>query len=164
MLESRIELHNGNYLEMYGSIEDLPAENLGEYNRYVVIDSGIGSDQDAVNSHVFNIARYIQKEDKENAIKCLDHLLQCFTFVMDRKSPEAMSFYCLVKSINGQRVPEDLSEDWILQQMKVISRKGLTIGKLRGYLDHFKKKTNRNWKSSFRGPLTSVPPKKWQSV
>ena len=53
---------NGHFLEMYDSIEELPIGQFQEYNRYILIDAGIGSNLDDSTSHIMTAARYIKNE------------------------------------------------------------------------------------------------------
>ena len=43
---------NNHEIKVYDSIDELPIINFQKYNKYVLIDSGLGSDIDSVNSLV----------------------------------------------------------------------------------------------------------------
>ena len=49
---------NGHYLELYDSIDELPFARFQEYNRAVLIDSGLGSDFAAIDRHITQARRY----------------------------------------------------------------------------------------------------------
>lgn len=127
---------NGNYLELYDSIDELPITIYQEYNRYVMIDAGIGSDMASIASHTSTIRRYISNGDKKNANQALNNLHQNIVFVVSNTSPKMNAFVSLIKTMNGKGI--DTSDPEAI--IKKLSKKGLTIGKVNGFLDSLKKK------------------------
>ena len=55
-------------IKLYDSIDEMPIVNFQKYNKCILIDSGLGSDVDSIDSHIVNIAKYINKGDKKNDI------------------------------------------------------------------------------------------------
>ena len=49
--------------KLYDCIDELPIINFQKYNKFLLLDSGLGSDIDSVDSHLLNLARLI-KTDK----------------------------------------------------------------------------------------------------
>ena len=58
----------GHVIKLYDSIDELPIVNFQKYNKCILIDSGLGSDVDSVDSHIVNIARFINSGDKKQAM------------------------------------------------------------------------------------------------
>ena len=50
---------------VYDSIDELPIVNFQKYNKYLMIDSGIGSDVDDIDTHITKIAKYIKSKDEK---------------------------------------------------------------------------------------------------
>lgn len=128
---------NGHTLEMYDSIEDLPIVNFQKYNRYLLLDSGLGNDIEDVDSHLEKIAGYINI-DKKLALQELQNMRQALYFVNENLSPKMLAFVTLIHKMDGN-VLTDLSDD----NIKGISVKLNTIKKHKLFelLLTFKKKT-----------------------
>jgi len=150
---------NGNYVELYDSMESMNIMRYILYNRYVMIDAGIGSDMDSIVNHFANLQRFILKEDKENALKEMVNMRQNIIFAVNMSSMDFMAFACLVKSINGKKYPNKLSEDDIHEIMEDLKSRDLTIGKMTEWLGEVKKKLKTEQELFFPSmvnPLTSL--------
>lgn len=141
-------LYNGNTLEMYSSLEEIPVGRFQIYNRFVLMDAGIGSDVNSVASHVSMIQGFARTQQFEKALLQLQNYHQLLHFVVSNVSPEMNSFYVLIHKING-KLNEDVSEEGISDQMKKLSKSGLTMGKVRGFLEWFKKKVESEFAGLF---------------
>ena len=139
----RINLR-GVVLEMYDSIDEMPITRFQEYNRFLLIDAGIGSDMDSISKHIGRLNRFIDKDEKENAKQELNNYFQNLLFVIEHTSPEMSAFCSLVVSVNGHPY-NDLSEEGVQRLKNKLSRKGLTIGKVRQFLNEIKKKSRPNF-------------------
>jgi hypothetical protein len=131
---------NGNYLEIYDSIDELPFFRFQEFNRALLIDTGIGSDFAAFDRHIEQARRYIAAGKQEQADQALLNLRQAISFGLERISPESQAFACLIHKMNGQEI-SSLSAESAARAVLGLSKKGLTVGKLRGLLERIKKKS-----------------------
>lgn len=145
---------NGQRLELYDSIDELPFYRFQEYNRAVMIDSGIGTGMEAADRHIEQALRFNALGKKEETQQAIMNLRQNLVFSLEKTSPEGRSFFVLISKINGKPL-EDLSDENAAKVLQSLSRKGLTIGKLRGFLNHVKKNWMPNWKS-FSLPFRTV--------
>ena len=136
---------NGCTLEMYDSIDSAPIENYINFNRLTMLESGIGSDQNAVISHQNAIQRYCAKGDTESLAKEFNNYQQCLTFIMSNISPHMLSFVALIHSIDC-KVLEDFSDENLDRVLKQLSRKGLTVRIVEQFLEFVKKKLTLNLK------------------
>lgn len=93
---------------VYDSIDELPIVNFQKYNKYLLIDAGIGSDIDDIDKHITRIAKYI-KVDKDKAMQELQNMRQNLFMISSGISPKYLAFAALVHSIDGKPV-EDLSD------------------------------------------------------
>lgn len=100
---------NGHTVKLYDSIEDMPIINFQKYNRFLLIDSGIGSDLEDIDNHITKIAKYIAT-DKNLAIQELQNMRQALYFINQEVSPKHLAFTALVYEIDGEKVT-DLSDD-----------------------------------------------------
>lgn len=107
MKELRIK---GNTITVYDSIDDMPIVNFQKYNKYLLIDSGIGSDVDDVDAHIVKIAKFVKAGDKKKAMLELQNMRQNLYMINSQISPKYLAFASLIHSINGE-VVTDLSDD-----------------------------------------------------
>jgi hypothetical protein len=130
---------NGNILDMDNRIDEMLYHKYLLYNMNVMIDSGIGSDFNSFNDRFQEIVRYASVGDMENLRKVIANTQQCYQFIMSRTSPEMQSFICMIRTINGESIGE-LTDEKIKQTILQLSKKGLTVGKVKGFLNSLKKK------------------------
>ena len=100
---------NNKKLVMYDSIEELPIINFQKYNKYLLIDAGIGSDVNDIDQHISKIAKYI-KSDKTLAMQELQNMRQNMFMIASGISPKYLAFAALIHSVDDKKV-EDLSDE-----------------------------------------------------
>lgn len=100
---------NNTVLKLYDSIDEVPIVNFHKYNKYVLIDSGLGSDIDSVDEHLVNLAKLISS-DIAKAQQEIQNLRQTMHLVVSEISPKYMAFAALIHSIDGKKLT-DLSDD-----------------------------------------------------
>lgn len=117
---------NHKVLVLYDSIDELPIVNFQKYNKYLLIDAGIGSDIDAIDEHISRLAKYI-KTDISKAAQELQNYRQSLYMIASNISPKHLAFAALIHSIDGEKV-EDLSDDnlrLILENLQTVRRSWL---------------------------------------
>ena len=113
---------NGKVIRIYDSIDEMPIVNFQKYNKYLLIDSGIGSDVDDIDMHITRIAKFIKSNNSKKALQELQNMRQNMHMVNNKISPKYLSFAALIHSINGRKIG-DLSDDnlkSILEEIKEI--------------------------------------------
>lgn len=100
----------GKIIKVYDSIDEMPIINFQKYNKFLLIDSGIGSDADDVDAHIVKIAKFIKAKDTKKALQELQNMRQNIHMINSEISPKYLAFAALIHSINGQEVKE-LSDD-----------------------------------------------------
>lgn len=96
-------------IKLYDSIDEMPIVNFQKYNKYILIDSGIGSDIDSVDSHLIRLSKLV-KSDTKLALQELQNMRQNMHMIVSSISPQYLAFAALIHSINGEKL-KDLSED-----------------------------------------------------
>lgn len=96
-------------IKLYDSIDEMPIVNFQKYNKYILIDSGIGSDLDSIDSHLIRLSKLI-KTDMVKAQQELQNMRQNMHMVVSNISPQYLAFAALIHSVDGKEV-KDLSED-----------------------------------------------------
>lgn len=97
-------------IKVYDSIDEMPIVNFQKYNKFLLIDSGIGSDADDIDAHIVKIAKFIKSKDDKKAFQELQNMRQNMHMVNNEISPKYLAFAALIHSINGKEV-KDLSDD-----------------------------------------------------
>lgn len=96
-------------IKLYDSIDEMPIINFQKYNKYVLIDSELGSDIDSVDEHIINIAKYIKSDNKKQAMQELQNLRQNMHMIVNEISPKYLAFATLIHSIDDEE-QKDLSD------------------------------------------------------
>lgn len=147
---------NSHVVMLYDSIEELPMVNFQKYNKYLLIDSGIGSDVDDIDSHIVKIAKLINNGDSVNAMQELQNMRQNLYMINMEISPKYLAFAALIHSVDGKKV-YDLSDDGlkaILQKLTQIKH-----SKILELLLEFKKKMQEEVEVYFPEDFTSAKEK-----
>jgi len=119
----------GHCVRLYESIDELPIARFHKYNKYLLIDSCIGSDLEDVTTRVDRAMRYIGT-DKNLAMLELQNLKQAMFLINETICSRHLAFAALVDSIDGKRIT-DLSDE---SMKKVIH----TLGKTKtNWVDRF---------------------------
>lgn len=145
---------NNHKLELYDGIDEMPIVNFQKYNKYLLIDSGIGSDVDDIDRHIAKIARYIKMDDKPKAMQELQNMRQNIYMVNNHISPKYLAFAALVKSVDGKEVT-DLSDDSLKALLESISAVKHSL--LTSILSDIKKKVSEELEVYF--PEDFISPK-----
>lgn len=106
MIVQKIAKHT---IKLYDSIEDIPIVNFQKYNKYMLIDSVIGSDNADIDTGIQKAIKFIQNNNPGNAITQLENIRHALYLVSQEISPKYLAFTALIVEIDG--VPlTDLSD------------------------------------------------------
>lgn len=130
-------VYNDKVIEVYDSIDELPIVNFQKYNKYLLIDSGIGSDVDAIDEHIVKIAKLIKKSDSQKAMQELLNLRQNLYMINSQISPKYLAFAALIHKVDKEEV-KDLSDDNLKEILAKINK--IEHNKILSFLTGFKKK------------------------
>lgn len=128
---------NNRTIEVYDSIEELPIVNFQKYNKYLLIDSGIGSDVDSIDEHIIKIAKFIKNADSQKAMQELLNMRQNLFMINSGISPRYLAFAALIHKVDGEEV-KDLSDDSLKELLTKINE--IKHNKILAFLLEFKKK------------------------
>lgn len=144
----------GKTVRVYSSIDELPVTNFQKYNKYLLIDSGIGSDVDSVDDHISKLARLITSGKKAEALQELQNMRQNIYMINSGVSPKHLAFAALIQSVDGEDVT-DLSDDGLkglLERLRSVKRSRLVE-----ILEGLKKKVDTELETYF--PAEFISPK-----
>lgn len=138
---------NKHTVEIYDSIDELPINRFQRYNKYLLIDSGVGSDLQDVLDHIDRAKIYI-KSNPSMAITELDNMKQAVYLVSEQISPKYMAFAVLVSKIDGQPM-DDLTDAGLQRVLEIL--KEAKKSWIDGILHSVKKKIDEELSLYFPG-------------
>jgi len=115
-------------VKVYDSIDDLPMARFHKYNKFMLIDAGLGSDMQSFDAHIEKVVRFMKSGDKDNAAKELENMRQNVYIMLTEQSPQNLSFAALVAEIDDVEM-NDLSDDGlerVRQMLEDAPRKDIT--------------------------------------
>jgi len=147
---------NGHLIEMYDSIEDMPITRYNSFNRYSIIDSGLGNTFGDVDQKITETIGLVNSDAKEKAIQSLMNMRNTYYFLFENIDPKSSSFICMIKSIDG-KPNDDISENGILKTREILMRTKITRAMMVTLLSELKKKLIASLKSIFQS--SQIKPK-----
>lgn len=145
-------LINKKIVRVYDSIDEMPIVNFQKYNKYLLIDSGIGSDADDIDAHIVKIAKYIKSNNNRKALQELQNMRQNIYMVNSEISPKYLAFAALIHSVDGKEV-NDLSDDGLKKLLQGL--KEVKHSKVIDFLLWLKKKVTSELEIYFPGDFVN---------
>jgi hypothetical protein len=145
---------NGHDIEMYDSIEEMPIVRYNSFNRYSIIDSGLGNTFADVDQKISETIGLLNSDQKEKAVQSLLNMRNTYYFMFENIDPKCSSFICMIKSIDG-KPNDDISENGILKTREILMRTKITRAMMITLLGELKKKLIVSLKSIFQNLLTN---------
>ena len=145
-------LINKKIVRVYDSIDEMPIINFQKYNKYLLIDSGIGSDADDIDAHIIKIAKFIKANNSKKALQELQNMRQNMYMVNSEISPKYLAFAALIHSIDGKEV-NDLSDDGLKKLLHDL--KDIKHSKVINFLLWLKKKVTNELETYFPGDFVN---------
>lgn len=135
-------------VEIFDSIDELPIKRFHKFNKFLLVDAGVGSDLMDINDKILKILRYMDKSDKANAKIELENLRQSLYLISQETNVKHLSFMALVKSVDGVEVT-DLSDENLRKIQKTFE--STELGFFSQLLMSFKKKVDTELNLYFPG-------------
>jgi len=144
---------NGHLIELYDSIEDMPIARYNSFNRYSIIDSGLGNNFADVDQKITEMIGLLNSGQVDKAKQSLLNMRQTYYFMFENIDPKCNSFLCMIKSIDG--VPnDDISENGLLKTKDRLLKTKISRQMIVTLLGEIKKKLIMNLKSIFPSSWT----------
>lgn len=137
----------GNHkVEYYDSIEELPVVRFQKFNKLLMVDAGVGSTVEDLDTHLHRMAKYIEKGQHDNYNKEIANLRQNFFLILSEVTPKYRAFAALVTKIDGEPV-SDLSDTGLAKTAAMLS--DCPVGDLDSAVSEVKKKLDSECRSYF---------------
>lgn len=148
---------NKHKVEIFDAIDEMPIQRFQKYNKYMLIDSGVGSDLQDILDHIERAKIYI-KANPAMAVAELDNMRQAIYLVSEEMSPKYMAFAVLVNKIDGKPA-DDLSDVGLKKVLETLKDAPKTwIDRI---LDLVKKKIDRELSLYFPGKFEDATTKQY---
>ena len=134
-------------IKLYDSVDELPIGAYQRYNKFLLIDAGIGSSVDDFDAHIVKLAKLIGNNEREKAMQELQNMRQNLFMINSKVSPKYLAFAALVYSIDGKKV-EAVSDDDYSELLAKIQEMPHSL--LTKTLDWLKKKLQTSLKPTSR--------------
>lgn len=148
---------NKHTVEIYDSIDEMPIQRFQKYNKYMLIDSGVGSDIQDILDHIDRAKIYI-KANPSMAVAEMENMRQAIYLVSEEMSPKYMAFAVLVNKIDGKEM-NDLTDVGLKRVLDILSE--AKKGWLDGILNSVKKKMDRELSLYFPGKFEDASTKEY---
>lgn len=148
---------NKHTVEIFDAIDEMPIQRFQKYNKYMLIDSGVGSDLQDILDHVDRAKIYV-KANPALAITELNNMRQALYLVAEEMSPKYMAFAVLVNKIDGKPA-DDLTDAGLKKILDTL--KEAKKGWLDGVLNSVKKKIDRELSLYFPGKFEDAGTKEY---
>lgn len=126
-------------LEFFESIDDFPLMRFNAFNKYVMLDSELGSTIQDFDKNIIRINEFIAKDMLDEAKNELLNLRFVVNNVLSENNPKGLAFASTIKRIDGKPV-EDYSEEKLKEILKKLSADGLTVKEVYEHNKEVKKK------------------------
>ena len=128
---------------LYSSIDELPFDRFNSFNKFVMLDSELGSTVQDFDKNWVRVMEYINKQMYDEAKKNMVNVRMTYNNIMELNSPKGLAFASLVKSINGKEVTE-FSTSKLKEVLKIVESHGIQVKQIYSGVDDVKKKLNLN--------------------
>lgn len=131
---------NGHKLKVYDSIDELPIVNYQKYNKYLLIDSNIGSTLDDYHNHISKMIMYIKDNNLAELRQELVNQRQLMFMINQEISPKYLAFTALIAEFDDKPV-DDLSDDNLKDLLSKLKRAKHSF--INNIVQKIKKKLNK---------------------
>lgn len=140
MREIKLGRHD---ITLYDAADELPEARWVKFQKYLMLESGIGSDSNAVEAHVDRLEKLISdKTRQKEAMTELRNLRQTLHFINAGVNPQSLAFAVMIKSIDGIE-RDNISESGIEETRQLIN--DIAHDKVAITVESLKKKFNQSW-------------------
>lgn len=136
-------------LKLYNSIEELPSERHHLFNKYALLEAGIGSSLGSIQEHIKSLYAAANNKDNERMKVLLQNYYMSLNYTVEDIDLVSMCLCCKVYSINGKKFT-DLSEESLIKLSSRI-RRNAKFSQLFNLYRELKKKLRM--KSKYISPL-----------
>lgn len=130
-------------IKVFASAEELPIKRYSKFQKYSLLETGIGSNMESIGAHFGKLFEYLGYQMNAEALQESKNLYYNFHLMLEEVNIESMAFACLIHSMDGTEIT-DTSEDGLKVIVELLSEYGLTQKEVESHNSEVKKKSKRN--------------------
>lgn len=138
-----IQTKEGHTITLYNNVKQLPVNRYNEVQKYLLMDSGVGSDMEAIQSRYARLYAFLAEKKIEEAQKEAENMYYTHYSILEAINYKSYAFCCLISEINGEAI-SDYSEDGIRAILKKLEGIDLSQYDIESSIDIVKKKSQMN--------------------
>jgi hypothetical protein len=139
-------------IELYDSIQELPAALETKMQGYLLEDMGVGNTPHQLLKHITNAVQLFDKQPNQAKTE-MENALYCYHNALENYDARKLAWACLIRSINGEKLA-DHSETRLKELIVHLSDNGLTAETIEDTLETVKKNLKQSW--SIISPLEEM--------
>lgn len=143
-----ITTSKGENIEFYSSASELPIDRYTAFQKYLVLESGIGSTPQAIANRYLKIKALIEEGKYKDALIENENAYKAVISATEGVQYGSMAFACLVARI-GSYCADDLTEDGLLRVTELLEKSGVLQSEISNSVEESKKKIDEELKSYF---------------
>lgn len=131
-------------IEYFESTEDLPIKRYQKFNKYLMLDSDVGSDFNAFNHRIANIKNFVDADLKQEALDEIVNFRQALFNGLNEISPSVNALVALIKTVDGKPFNYN-SEKEVQRVIDYMDRSGFSKKDADNLTSEVKKNSIWNW-------------------
>ncbi len=139
---------NSNRIYLYDSIHELPEVRFHEFNKYALMDMGVGSDMDSIGRHFANLDNLLKFKKFDEMVQERKNMHLNYFYAIEKISFKSLCFGVLVSKIN-QEYTGAFTFEALQAQSQRLSQMGLTNKLVTATLEDIKKKLSQSFGLTF---------------
>lgn len=134
-----IKTQSGGVIKIYESARELTIERYTDFQKYLAIQSGMGSDMQSCIARVSRLEAYLLDDKKEDCLTEVENLKNCLNAVFSGVGYYTIAFAVLVAEINGKPC-RDLTLSGYQSVISELKEMGISQGQVEDEVEDVKKK------------------------
>jgi hypothetical protein len=133
-----IKIGENHEVTLYNSIHDAPIDRFQAYQKYSLLDSGVGSTIEDVNVHFQKLFQLLQAGKTEEATREATNLFYNINYALEEVNIGSYRFAALVHSIDKEPLV-NLTPEGLKEALSKLANFGLTNAHVTNFLEEVKK-------------------------
>lgn len=130
---------NGTKIEFYSSMDELTIRRYTYFQKYLALESGIGSNIESILSRCNKIRAYCEEDKKKDAVQEVENLKEACLSIINGVPYNTLAFACLVATIGGQ-LAKDVTESGLHTTVEQLTELDILNSQIEDTVSDVKKK------------------------
>jgi hypothetical protein len=139
---------NNHTVTLYENVKELPIKRYVAFQKYVLLDSGVGGDIDSIGNHFSRLFQFLANRLIDEATEETKNLYYNLFMIMEEINPTSRAFACIVHKIDDEIIT-GFSEEDVKRTVEKLAEIEITQRHIEEYVDNVKKKSGSDLKLYF---------------